>query len=391
MSPIPYHPDNYAGRRLPGWKGRTRIMNKKRILVLFGGASSEHEVSVMSAASVIKAMDRTRYHIMAAGITPEGLFQLLDDGEMNRHDWPGFDAPRFTRQPDLPVLLICPGTGAFYVCRQGQTDQLHIDVVFPVLHGPFGEDGRLQGLLDMCGIPYVGAGVLASAVAMDKGITKRLLAQEGIPQTPHIEFRMNRQQPELDQIHQEVENKLGYPVFVKPANLGSSVGISKADQREALHQALILAMKYDEKILVERAVHAREIECAVLGSGNPRVSLPAEVLPSREFYDYEDKYFSGTSQTQAPADLTADQIRQIQETALQVYKLLECQGLARIDFFIDRENGQLLVNEINTMPGFTSISLYPKMWTVSGISYAELIHLLIQDALERKEDTSIVE
>jgi D-alanine-D-alanine ligase len=360
-------------------------MTKQDILILFGGSSSEHEVSVMSAASVIKAIDKEMYNIVAAGITQEGYFELIDDqAAMNQPDWPGFPEPRFTHQEGRATLVISPGEGKIYAKRDNLLKLLHVDAVFPVLHGPFGEDGRLQGLLDMCGLPYVGAGVLSSALSMDKGIAKRLFQQAGIEQTPHLETRISHPKMNLEIFMLQVEQELGFPVFVKPANLGSSVGISKVGTREDLEKAIQLAAAYDHKVLVEQAVNAREIECAVLGSHDPQASLPAEVLPSHDFYDYEDKYFSGASRTQAPADLSPEQQEQVRKTALKVYQLLECQGLARVDFFLDRDTGRLLVNEVNTMPGFTKISLYPKMWEVTGLTYTQLIHQLIQDAFLKR-------
>jgi D-alanine-D-alanine ligase len=363
---------------------------KKNILVLFGGASSEHEVSVMSATSVLKAIDLKRYHVIACGITPEGFFELYEDQEgINNPDWKGFSGPRYTHDPGRRTLLFSPGSSQVFMSDQGQIEVLEVDAVFPLLHGPFGEDGRLQGLLEMCGLPYVGAGVLASAIAMDKGIAKRIFAQAGILQSAHLEFRLtqhlknSQDRQEWQSTLRMIEKKLNYPVFVKPANLGSSVGISKARNVDELNKALMLASGYDEKVLVEAAIDGREIECAVLGSREPKAALPAEVLPSREFYDYEDKYFSGVENTKTPADLTAEETALIKRTAVEVYQLLECQGLARVDFFLEKNTGRLLVNEVNTMPGFTSISLYPKMWEASGVSYTELIHLLIEDAFEK--------
>lgn len=359
-------------------------MEKRKVLVLFGGASSEHEVSIMSAASVMKAIDKQRYEVVAAGITPEGIFELYEEQQLiNQGTWQGFAEPRFTHKTGRQTLFLAPGGGGFYVEDQGVLKKLEVDVVFPVLHGPFGEDGRLQGLLDMCDMPYVGAGVLSSALAMDKGIAKRLFQQAGIRQTDHLEFRINLGESNLTPLLKEIPEKLGLPVFVKPANLGSSVGISKAKNRKELEKALKVAASYDAKVIVERAVNAREIECAVLGSQDPHASLPAEVLPSHDFYDYEDKYFSGASRTQVPADLTPDEQERVRRTAISVYQLLECQGLARVDFFLDRDSGELLVNEVNTMPGFTKISLYPKMWEATGLSYPELIHRLIVDAFEK--------
>lgn len=362
-------------------------MNKQKVLILFGGASSEHEVSIMSAASVMKAIDKERYDVVAAGITPEGVFELYEEQHLiNQGTWQGFSAPRFDHKEGRQALFLAPGGKGFYVESDGSLKKLDVDVVFPVLHGPYGEDGRLQGLLDMCGIPYVGAGLLSSALAMDKGIAKRLFQQAGIRQTEHLEYRINQRETNLAPLLEEIPRKLGLPVFVKPANLGSSVGINKAKNQEELEKALKVAASYDRKVIVERAVDAREIECAVLGSRDPQASLPAEVLPSHDFYDYEDKYFSGASRTQVPANLTPEEGLRVRQTAIKVYELLECQGLARVDFFLDRASGELLVNEVNTMPGFTKISLYPKMWEATGISYPELIHRLIVDAFDKQAE-----
>lgn len=357
--------------------------SKTKVLILFGGASSEHEVSLMSAASVMKAIDRQLYQVLAVGITPEGVFQLYEEQEaINQGTWEGFETPRFTFREGRPELLAYPGRGGFFVTKGDSLTQLEVDVVFPVLHGPYGEDGRLQGLLDMCGVPYVGAGVLSSALAMDKGIAKRLFQQAGMRQTPYVECRLESSEVHLDTLLEAIPLALGYPVFVKPANLGSSVGITKARNREELEKALRLAASFDAKVIVEKAVNAREIECAVLGSCDPQASLPAEVMPSHEFYDYEDKYFSGASRTQVPADLSLEDQEAIRQLSIEAYHLLECHGLARVDFFLDRDTGALLVNEVNTMPGFTKISLYPKMWEATGLSYTQLIHRLIMDGLE---------
>ena len=358
--------------------------SKTNVLVVFGGASSEHEVSLMSAESVIKFIDHEQYHVVAAGITKDGRMELHGDlEEMNSRDWNGFNQAVFSHDENQSPLFFSPGTGSVYQLQGKRVVPLEVDVVFPILHGPFGEDGRFQGLLEMCGIPYVGAGVLASAAAMDKGITKRLLQQAGIPQTEYREYRIFPGETEIDSVFRTIDRDMAYPLFIKPANLGSSLGISRVERKEQLMEAVRLATEYDTKILAEKAVDAREIECAVLGSRQPAASIPGEVLPSKTFYDYEDKYLSGASRTQVPARLTDQQVQSVQKMAVQVYRLLECQGMARVDFFLDNNSGALLVNEINTLPGFTAISLYPKMWEASGVSYAELIHRLIQDAMEK--------
>ena len=314
-----------------------------RVAVLYGGRSGEHEISLQSAESVIAAMDRDRYEVQRILITKEGQWQ-----------------PR----PILPV----PG---------GNPD---IDVVFPVLHGTFGEDGTVQGLLDLAGLPYVGAGVLASSVSMDKEVQKRLCAQRDLPIVDYIVARRGQFRPE------EICGRFRYPVFVKPANLGSSVGISKARDCEELKAALDLAGRYDRKILVERGIAGREFECSVLGNDQPIAAVPCEILPSREFYDYEDKYLLNQARTVLPADLTEEQTREIQRLAVECYKAVECEGMARVDFLMEEATGKFFINEINTVPGFTSISMFPRMWEASGLPYPKLIDRLIDLALERHRE-----
>ena len=311
---------------------------KLRVAVLYGGRSGEHEVSIRSAESVIAAMDPARYDILKIFITKEGRWQ------------PGAILPEPGANPD-------------------------IDVVFPVLHGTFGEDGTLQGLLDLADLPYVGAGVLSSAVSMDKEIMKRLCRERGLAVVEYVVISRDR----LD----AGELSFGFPVFVKPANLGSSVGISKARDRAQLRKALELAAQYDRKVIVERSIEGRELECSVLGNDRPEASLPCEILPSREFYDYEDKYLLDKAETVVPADLTADLTRQVRELAVACYRAVECEGMARVDFLLESATNRLYINEINTIPGFTSISMYPKMWEATGLPYPKLIDRLIELALER--------
>jgi D-alanine-D-alanine ligase len=258
-----------------------------------------------------------------------------------------------------------------------------LDVVFPVLHGTFGEDGTVQGLLDLAGVAYVGAGVLGSAVAMDKDVMKQLFRQRGLPTPDHVAVLRAENRAKLTRT---LEKRLGYPMFVKPANLGSSVGITKVHQRSELGPALEDAARFDRKIVIERGIDGREIECSVLGNDNPQASLPGEIVPSREFYDYEAKYIDETSRLIIPAKLTRAQTRRVQRLAVEAFLACQCSGMARVDFFLERRTGQVLVNEINTIPGFTSISMYPKLWEASGIGYRELIDRLIQLALERHAD-----
>ena len=318
-------------------------MKRLRVAVLYGGRSGEHEVSLVSAESVIAAMDPERYEVQRILITKDGRWQ-----------------PR----------AISPEPGA----------NPDIDVVFPVLHGTFGEDGTVQGLLELACLPYVGAGVLASSVSMDKEVQKRLCLERGLPVADYITFRRGQFHPE------EVCSRLRFPVFVKPANLGSSVGISKAKSCEELKAALELAGQFDRKIVVERGIAGREFECAVMGNDEPIAAVPCEILPSREFYDYEDKYLLSQAKTVVPAELSVTQTREIQNLAMAAYKAVECEGMARVDFLMEQATGNVFINEINTVPGFTSISMFPKMWEAAGIPYPELIDRLIELALQRHRE-----
>ncbi|HEY7335666.1 MAG TPA: D-alanine--D-alanine ligase family protein [Bryobacteraceae bacterium] len=318
-------------------------MARLRVAVVYGGRSGEHEVSLNSAESVIAAMDPERYEVHRVLITKEGRWQ------------PG---------PILPEPGANPG----------------IDVVFPMLHGTFGEDGTLQGLLELAALPYVGAGVLASAVSMDKEVMKRLCMERELPVVDYLVARRGQLRPA------EICSRLRYPMFVKPANLGSSVGISKVKSCEELKAAMELAARYDRKILIERAVEGREFECSVMGNGDPVAAIPCEILPSREFYDYEDKYLLNEARTVLPADLTEKQIREIQRLAVACYQAVECEGMARVDFLMEAATGKLYINEINTVPGFTSISMFARMWEAAGIPYPKLIDRLIELALDRHRE-----
>jgi D-alanine-D-alanine ligase len=313
---------------------------KIRVAVLYGGRSGEHEVSVRSAESIIAALNPARYEVTRIFITPDG---------------------RWDPRPILPEPGANPG----------------IDVVFPVLHGTFGEDGTVQGLLELAGLAYVGAGVLASAVAMDKEVTKRLCRERGLPVVECVVLTRDGLSAE------RVERELAYPVFVKPANLGSSVGISKARTREELERALRLASEYDRKIVVEREIVGREIECSVLGNEAPEAAVPCEILPSREFYDYEDKYLLDQARTVVPANLPPETTDEVRRLAVECYRAVECEGMARVDFLLESATSRVYINEINTIPGFTSISMYPKMWEAAGLSYSALIDRLIELALAR--------
>jgi D-alanine-D-alanine ligase len=311
---------------------------KLRVAVIAGGRSGEHEVSLNSADSIVRAMDPARYEVTRLFIGKDG---------------------KWSPRPILPE----PGANP------------DIDVVFPVLHGTFGEDGTVQGLLELADLPYVGAGVLASAVSMDKEIMKRLCRERGLPVVEYVTWlRGSAGRPSLP---------FDFPVFVKPANLGSSVGISKAKNQDELDAALCLAAEYDSKIIVERGIAGREFECSVLGNDNPEAAVPCEILPSREFYDYEDKYLLERAQVRLPADIPPELSDEIRRLAVECYRAVGCEGMARVDFLFENAAGRLYINEINTIPGFTSISMFPKMWAESGLAYPALVDRLIELALER--------
>jgi D-alanine-D-alanine ligase len=323
-------------------------MSKLRVAVLCGGRTGEHEVSLNSAESVIRVMDPAKYDVQRILISNDGRWH-----------------PR----------AIAPEPG-------GNPD---IDVVFPVLHGTFGEDGTVQGLLELADLPYVGAGVLASAVSMDKEVQKRLCAASGLPVVEYCVMAVPPPEVSRSSIGVAMfENPaFGFPMFVKPANLGSSVGISKVKSPEELVNAIALAAEFDRKVIVERGINGREFECSVLGNDDPQTSVPCEILPSRDFYDYEDKYLLNKAQTIVPADLSPTQTREIQRLAIACYQAVECAGMARVDFLLEASTGKFFINEINTIPGFTSISMYPKMWEASGLPFSALIDRLIELALER--------
>lgn len=310
---------------------------KTRVAVVYGGRTGEHEISHRSAKSVIDALDTQKYHVLHYVISKDG---------------------KWSPRPIVPE----PGGNP------------EIDVVFPVLHGTFGEDGTVQGLLELAGLPYVGAGVLASSISMDKDMMKRVARERGLPVVDYYVASESGEPACRD---------LGFPVFVKPANLGSSVGISKARNCEELKAALALARGYDRKVIVERGIIGREFECAVLGNDKPVAATPCEILPSREFYDYEDKYLLDKAGTVIPADLSPEQTAEMQRLAVECYKAVECEGMARVDFLLETATGKFYINEINTIPGFTSISMYPKMWEYSGLPMSKLIDRLIELALER--------
>jgi D-alanine-D-alanine ligase len=344
-----------------------------RIGVLFGGRSGEHEVSLASAASVIRGLDPDKYEAVPIGISKEGHWLVGSAAQKMLPD---------VLKAGQRVVMAADPTDAALIPLDRSGGGQRLDVVFPVMHGTFGEDGTIQGLLDLAGLPFVGAGVLGSAVAMDKDVAKRLLQTAKIPVVPWLTvYRADWERVPQD-IRQRVEKKFRYPVFVKPATLGSSVGMTKVHSPEELAPALNLAAEFAMKILVERAMVAREIEVSVLGNHEPKASVPGEIIPHREFYDYQAKYLEEGTQLLIPAKLKPGEQKKIQSYAVAAFRALELAGMARVDFFLEKKTGKIFLNEVNTIPGFTSISMYPKMWEASGIPFRELISKLIELALE---------
>ncbi len=357
----------------------TNTSPRLKVAVLFGGRSGEHEVSLMSARSVVAALDPGKYEIFPVGITHAGNWvigeNVLDALEQNKTD--AFDHA---------VIFPEPNRQGLYAIRNTEYVKItDLDVVFPVLHGTFGEDGTMQGLFELADVAYVGAGVVGSAVGMDKGIFKDVMRANEIPVVDWVILRRAEIEGDIESAIRKAESLGAYPLFAKPANLGSSVGITKCNSRADLGEGLMEAALFDRRILVERGmVNAREIEVSVLGNDEPMASVPGEVLPSREFYSYESKYVDGTSGLVIPAEIPAETSDQIRDLAVRAYKAIDCAGMARADFFLERETGRVILNELNTLPGFTKISMYPKLWNATGISYPELVDRLIQLALERK-------
>ncbi len=345
-------------------------MSRLNLVVVFGGQSAEHDVSCVTGAHVLRAIDPERYSVTAVGIDREGHWHLAE-GAMKALDKGPEALPERLEADGLqvssaPVLSAAASTGP--------------TVVLPLLHGPLGEDGTIQGMLELLDLPYVGSGVLGSAVCMDKAMAKDVLARHGIPQPRHVVVSPTTAGPaRLEAIVRD----LGYPLFVKPANMGSSIGVSKARSDHELRAALDLAFAYDDVVLVEEAIVGREIEVAILGNDDARASVPGEIVPGNEFYDYEDKYVTDGAQLLVPAALDAGEVADVQQLALDVFRVLRCAGLARVDFFYEVGGRGFLCNEVNTMPGFTPISMYPKLWQASGVSYPELIDRLVELALER--------
>jgi D-alanine-D-alanine ligase len=353
----------------------TSEKKRLRVGVLFGGRSGEHEVSLASAASVIRGLDPDKYDAIPIGISKEGHWLIGASAQKM--------LPEILRGGQRVVMNADPTDAALMPLDRSSGGGQRLDVVFPVMHGTFGEDGTIQGLLDLAGLPFVGAGVLGSAVAMDKDVAKKLLQSAKIPVVPWIAVHRADWEKNPKEIQRAIEKKFKYPVFVKPAALGSSVGMTKVHSRAELAPALNLASEFAMKILVERAVIAREIEVSVLGNHAPLASVPGEIVPHREFYDYTAKYLEEGTQLLIPAKLKPAQIKIIQKQAVAAFRALELSGMARVDFFLEKRGGKIFLNEVNTIPGFTSISMYPKLWEASGISFRELIDRLIALALEQ--------
>src|SRR5437868_2235933 len=388
-------------------------MEKLRVGILFGGRSGEHEVSLLSAASVLNAIDKQKYEVIPIGITKEGRWLTAEHAE-NLLEGKLHIEPRNLRagDPDNTQAAAVLHRGEAVVVppepvhrdhglvpfqtdasplRRASDRAINVDVIFPVLHGTFGEDGTIQGLLELADIPYVGAGVLGSAAGMDKDIMKSLFRAAGLPIVKHVTILRSDWDADPKKTEKIIDRSLKYPVFVKPANLGSSVGISKARTKTELGPAIYEAAKFDRKIVIEQGVggakhKAREIEISVLGNDRPQASLAGEIVPIKEFYDYAAKYLDEGSELIIPAKLTKPETKTVQELAMRAFQAVDCAGIARVDFLMDPKTRKLFVNEINTMPGFTAISMYPKLWAATGLSYSDLIDRLIQLVVERHQD-----
>lgn len=373
------------------------MSSKIRVAVLFGGRSGEHEVSLMSARSVLNAINREQYDVLEIGITHQGAW-LTGDGVLE-----SFSKGNIDHLNPVTILPDPTRPGLYeirdYLKSEDPKEQSEIgfkhlynpDVVFPVLHGTFGEDGTLQGLLEMAGIAYVGAGVLGSSLGMDKGVFKDVMRANDIPILKWLVVLKSELETGIENVLSASESLAPYPLFTKPANLGSSVGVSKCKNRSDLVEGLMEAARYDRRIIVERGLNAREIEVSVLGNDQPKASIPGEILPAGEFYSYESKYHDDRSELVIPASLPSETMKKARELAIRAYKIIDCAGMARVDFLLDKETGELYLSELNTIPGFTQISMYPKLWEASGVSYPELIDRLIKLAIERRNVRNQIE
>lgn len=355
-------------------------MRKLSVALIFGGKSGEHDVSRISASSIFKNINKEKYDIHTIGITKDGKWMYYSGSAEN------IENGKWEELADKTVKInLIPNGNSKVGIEFNDGGFKQIDVLFPVLHGPYGEDGKIQGLFDISNIPYVGCGVLASSVGMDKLICKKVFTQIGLPQvnytyTTKWEFDISKND-ELDRI----EQTLNYPIFVKPANMGSSVGISKVSNRNELLIGINEALKYDRRIVLEQGIDAREIEVAVLGNDEVKSSIAGEIIPAKDFYDYEDKYINGVSKLEIPANINAETMIKIRQMAIDAFKAIDGKGLSRVDFFVDKKDGEIYINEINTLPGFTNISMYPKLWDATGIQYTDLIDNLIKLAIEGRQ------
>jgi len=359
-------------------------LKKLRVAILFGGRSGEHDVSLMSARSVLAALDLERYEVIQIGITLDGnwLYGTNTLDAFERHDFSNLTSVIPPTEPGSHNSLYLINSSSMGIKLSILSG---VDVFFPVLHGPFGEDGTMQGLFELADSAYVGAGVVGSSVGMDKGIFKDVMRANGIPIVESLLILRNEIESDMSAVIEKIEKMGAYPFFAKPANLGSSIGISKCNSRSDLSEGLMEAARFDRRIIVEHGVsNVREIEVSVLGNEDPRASVCGEVLPSREFYSYESKYMDGTSGLIIPSQLPVEVSDNIREYAVRAYKAIDCAGMARADFFIDGKTNRIYLNELNTLPGFTSISMYPKLWQASGLPYPQLVDRLIELALERK-------
>ncbi len=369
----------------------TTEKKRLRIGILFGGRSGEHEVSLISAASVISALDPDKYEAVPIGISKDGRWlagtaahNMLPPFAEGAHGKPALG--EVLRTGESVMLSADPNVAALVPMNNSRADSLHVDVVFPVLHGTFGEDGAVQGLLDLAGLPYVGSGVLGSAVGMDKDVQKRLFLQAKLPVGDFLAIPRAEWENSRGKVLSTIGKQFRFPVFVKPATLGSSVGMTKAHDAKELGTAMDFAAEFAQKIMVERAIRGREIELSVLGNEVPKASIPGEIIPHREFYDYAAKYLEEGTRLLIPAKLTKAQVKKFQEYAVRAFRTLDLLGMARVDFFLEHRTGKILLNEVNTIPGFTSISMYPKLWEASGLSYRQLLDRLIELALAQHRE-----
>jgi D-alanine-D-alanine ligase len=374
--------------------GKENTMNsegsgKLQVGVIFGGRSGEHEISLLSARSVLNALDAQRYQVTQIGITRDGAWM----GGENVLE--AFESGRVERLASA-ALLPDPTWAGIHTIHESSLGYLlerlaRLDVIFPVLHGTYGEDGTLQGLLEMADVAYVGAGVVGSSVGMDKGVFQSVMQANHIPTVETLVFLRQDLTGQMDEIIATAEKLAPYPLFTKPCNLGSSVGVSKCHNRADLLEGLMDAARYDRRILVQRGVNAREVEVSVLGNDDPQASIPGEIIPSREFYSYEAKYIDDASNLLIPAPIPEETAERARQLAIMAFKAIDCQGMARVDFLLDKDTGELFLNELNTIPGFTNISMYAKLWNACGLPYPRLVDRLIELALERKQDSQKTE